>query len=71
VIPSHANFFMVEIGSDVQPVIEAFRGRGILVGRRFAAMPDWLRVSVGTRAEMKAFLGAFRGIAGTPGVRRT
>jgi histidinol-phosphate aminotransferase len=53
---------MVEIGADVQPVIDAFRKRNILVGRRFAAMPDWLRVSVGTRKEMEAFLSAFREI---------
>ena len=63
VIPSHANFFMVEIGGDVQPVIDAFRARRILVGRRFAAMPGWLRVSVGTRPEMKAFLAGLREIA--------
>jgi len=62
VTSSHANFFMVEIGADVQPVIDAFRKRNILVGRRFAAMPDWLRVSVGTRKEMEAFLSAFREI---------
>jgi histidinol-phosphate aminotransferase len=62
VIPSHANFFMVEIGRDVQPLIDAFAARRILVGRRFAAMPQWLRVSVGTREEMNAFLTAFREI---------
>jgi histidinol-phosphate aminotransferase len=66
VIPSHANFFMTEIGSDVLPVIDAFRTRRILVGRRFAAMPHWLRVSVGTRPEMKAFLTAFREIVPRP-----
>ena len=66
VIPSHTNFFMVEIGSDVKPLIDAFAARRILVGRRFAAMPGWLRVSVGTRPEMKAFLTAFREIVARP-----
>jgi histidinol-phosphate/aromatic aminotransferase/cobyric acid decarboxylase-like protein len=28
------------------------------VGRRFASLPHWLRVSIGTRAEMEAFLAA-------------
>jgi histidinol-phosphate aminotransferase len=62
-IPSHANFLMIEIGRDVGPLIEAFRARGILVGRRFATMPGWLRVSVGTPAEMRTFMEAFRAIA--------
>ena len=62
-IPSEANFTMIEIGSDVKPVLEAFRERKILVGRRFASLPTWLRVSIGTDAEMAAFLEALRGIA--------
>jgi histidinol-phosphate aminotransferase len=61
-IPSHANFLMIEVGGDVAPVIEAFRQRRILVGRRFATMPGWLRVSVGTPSEMRAFMEAFRTI---------
>jgi histidinol-phosphate aminotransferase len=43
-------------------VIEAFRGRHILVGRRFPSMPTWLRVSLGTPAEMRAFVDALRSI---------
>jgi len=61
-IPSETNFTMVEIGSDVKPVIQAFRERRILVGRRFASLPTWLRVSIGTEAEMAAFVEALRGI---------
>ncbi len=61
-VPSHANFVMVHVGRDVGPVVEAFRERGILVGRRFAAMPQWLRVSVGTEEETDAFLAALRAI---------
>jgi histidinol-phosphate aminotransferase len=61
-IPSQANFLMIETGRDVGPVIAAFRERGILVGRRFASMPTWLRVSVGTREEMAAFLEGLRAI---------
>jgi histidinol-phosphate aminotransferase len=61
-IPSHANFVMIHLDRDVGPVVEAFRERGILVGRRFAAMPEWLRVSVGTPGEMDAFLSALRAI---------
>ena len=61
-IPSEANFVMVEVGTDVRPLIDAFRARRILVGRRFAPMPTWLRVSVGRPAEMDAFLSALREI---------
>ncbi|MFZ0213932.1 MAG: aminotransferase class I/II-fold pyridoxal phosphate-dependent enzyme [Candidatus Acidiferrales bacterium] len=62
VLPSEANFFMVEIGSDVTPVIAAFRERKILVGRKFPSMGTYLRVSVGKPEEMRAFLAAFREI---------
>jgi len=63
-IPSHANFVMIQTGADVKPLVEAFRARGVLVGRRFAAMPTWLRVSIGTDEEMRTFLGLLRELAG-------
>jgi histidinol-phosphate aminotransferase len=59
-IPSHANFLMIDLGGDVKPVIEAFRARGILVGRRFPSLPNWLRVSMGTEEEMRAFVRVLR-----------
>lgn len=59
-IPSEANFLMIQAGRDVAPLVRAFRERGILVGRRFAAMPTWLRVTVGTPDETAAFLAALR-----------
>ena len=62
-IPSEANFLMIEVGTDVKPLLAAFEARGIRVGRRFAAMPTWLRVTIGTREEIQAFLAAFRAIA--------
>lgn len=62
-IPSHANFLMIEVGRDVGPLIAAFHQRDILVGRRFPSMPGWLRVSIGTPAEMRAFMDAFRSIS--------
>jgi len=61
-ILSQSNFVMIEVGTDVKPLIEAFRARKILVGRGFAPMPTWLRVSVGRPAEMDAFLAALREI---------
>jgi histidinol-phosphate aminotransferase len=59
-IPSHANFLMIDVGGDVAPFIDAFRERHILVGRKFPSLPNWLRVSMGTRAEMQAFVDTLR-----------
>jgi histidinol-phosphate aminotransferase len=62
-IPSQANFFMVSLeGRTVQPVIEEFRGKGILVGRPFPPMINHLRVSVGTPDDMDKFLKGFKEI---------
>ena len=59
-VPSEANFFMVDVRTEVRPVIDALRERGVRIGRRFPAMPTHLRVTVGTREEMQRFLDAFR-----------
>lgn len=61
-IPSETNFFMVHIKRPVQPVIEEFRKKGVLVGRPFPPMTDYLRVSVGTEEEMGRFMVAFKDI---------
>jgi histidinol-phosphate aminotransferase len=62
-IPSQANFVMLDMGSDVKPIVEQFRVRNVIVGRRFAAMPTFLRVTIGTQPETEAFLAALREIA--------
>jgi histidinol-phosphate aminotransferase len=62
-IPSQANFFMVSLdGRQVQPVIEAFRAKGVAVGRPFPPMTTHLRVSVGLPEEMDRFLKGFKEI---------
>ena len=61
-IPSHANFMMIDLRREVRPVISALRGRGVEVGRLFPALPNFLRVTVGTAPEMKQFLTAFRAV---------
>lgn len=65
-IPSEANFFMVHLRRPVQPVIDEFRTRGVLVGRPFPPMLEHLRVSIGTADEMRRFMTAFREIVGAP-----
>ena len=61
-IPSDTNFFMVNIKKDAAEVGEEFKKRGVLVGRKFPPMDQWLRVSVGTPEEMKRFMSAFKEI---------
>ncbi|HSE32076.1 MAG TPA: aminotransferase class I/II-fold pyridoxal phosphate-dependent enzyme [Pyrinomonadaceae bacterium] len=58
-IPSHANFMMIDVRREVRPVISALRSRGVEVGRPFPALPNFLRVTIGTSAQMKSFLTAF------------
>jgi histidinol-phosphate aminotransferase len=59
-IPSHANFMMIDLRRDVWPVISALRSRGVEVGRLFPALPNHMRVTIGTAPEMKTFLAAFK-----------
>ena len=54
---------MLDIGTDVKPIIEQFRARNIFVGRPFPAMPTFMRVTIGTQPETEAFLAALREIA--------
>lgn len=65
-IPSETNFFMVHIKRPVVPVIDAFRKKGVLVGRPFPPMTEHLRVSIGTADEMSRFMVAFKDIMGSP-----
>lgn len=59
---SQANFVMIDVRTEVKPVIEQFRARKILIGRRFPSMSNWIRVSIGKQAEMETFLAALREI---------
>jgi histidinol-phosphate aminotransferase len=65
-IPSQTNFFMVNVKKDVTPVAEDFLKKGVIVGRKFSPMNEWLRVSVGTDDEMKRFMGAFKELFPAP-----
>ena len=63
VIPSEANFIMIEMRRDVKPVITTLRDRGVQVGRLFPALPQHLRVTIGKPEQMQQFLEAFRAVA--------
>lgn len=67
VIPSEANFVMIQLNRDVVPVIKQFRDRGILVGRKFPSMPTYLRVSIGTPGELQTFASTLQQIVPAKG----
>jgi histidinol-phosphate aminotransferase len=59
---SEANFFMIRLGRDSREVSTAMRDKGVLVGRPFPPMTEWLRVSIGTRPQMERFLETFAAV---------
>lgn len=64
-IDSHANFVMMDTHYPANDVIRHFRQHKIVIGHTYPSMPTYIRVSLGTREEMKSFwhvwdLGPFR-----------
>ena len=63
-IPSQANFIMVDVNRPVVPLIETLKQRRVYVGRLFPALPNHMRLTIGKKTEMEAFLAAFRQVVG-------
>ena len=59
-IPSQANFIMFDCKRPVVPVIKAMKDHNVAVGRLFPALPNHMRLTIGKRSEMEAFLSAFK-----------
>jgi histidinol-phosphate aminotransferase len=59
VVPSAANFLMVDIRRDMRPFREACRKQGVITGRPFPPLTNYARVSIGTMDEMKAATNVF------------
>ena len=59
-IPSQANFIMFNVKRPVVPLIQALKQRNVQVGRLFPALPNHMRLTIGKKVEMEAFLSAFR-----------
>ncbi|MFL6516218.1 MAG: pyridoxal phosphate-dependent aminotransferase [Chthoniobacterales bacterium] len=60
VIPSQANFIMFDCHRPVVPLIQSLKERNVEVGRLFPALPNHMRLTIGKKSEMEAFLAAFR-----------
>ena len=60
-VPSQANFVLVHIGVDSQSVFNDLLRHGVIVrtGTPFG-MPDWVRVTVGTREMNETFIAALK-----------
>jgi histidinol-phosphate aminotransferase len=54
-VDSHANFAMMDTQHSADEVIEHFKKHKILIGRHFPPMDTYIRVSLGTPAEMQSF----------------
>ena len=59
-LPSEANFVMIDMRQEVRPLIAAFREQKMYVGRVFPALPQHLRVTIGTAGEMQRFVDVLR-----------
>jgi histidinol-phosphate aminotransferase len=66
VVPSAANFLMVDIRRDPRGFADACRKLDVLVGRPFPPLKTHLRVSVGTMDEMRAATEVFRRVLASP-----
>ncbi len=64
-IPSEANFIMIDLKRPMRPLLDGLRQRGVQVGRLFPALPNHMRVTIGKRPEMEAFLSSFRQVTKT------
>jgi len=61
-IPSQTNFVLIGINRPAQPVIDALKKRNVFVGRLFPSMPEHVRASFGTMAEMRTFVKEFKDV---------
>ena len=59
-IPSHANFVMFDCNKPVVPIIKAMKDKNVAVGRLFPAYPNHMRLTIGKKSEMEAFVSAFK-----------
>ncbi len=58
-MPSEANMLMVDVRRPGRQVFEAMVKEKVVIGRVWASMPNSVRISIGTAAEMAKFRDAF------------
>jgi histidinol-phosphate aminotransferase len=59
-VPSHANFVLVKVG-DGDALFQRMLAKGVIIrAMRGYKLPDWIRVTVGTRAQNERFLAVLK-----------
>lgn len=58
-IESQANFMMIDVGRDAREIIFKMPPKGVAVGRPFPPLTNYMRVSIGTDADMARFRDVF------------
>jgi histidinol-phosphate/aromatic aminotransferase/cobyric acid decarboxylase-like protein len=48
---------------EVKPLIAAFRERNVQVGRLFPPLPNFMRVTFGTKQQMERFVAVLKEVA--------
>ena len=61
-IPSETSFVMFNAKRSSLEMISAFKGHQILIGRPIPSLPQHVRISLGTREEMKVFFNVLKKI---------
>jgi histidinol-phosphate aminotransferase len=59
VMPSEANMIMIDVRRPGREVFSALAKEKVIIGRSWPSMPNHVRVSIGTAAEMAQFRAAF------------
>ncbi len=65
-VPSQSNCFMLNTRRNGNAVKDAMQQHGVYVGRVWPSWPSYVRVTVGTPAEMAQFCSAYKQVADAP-----
>ncbi|HEX3661051.1 MAG TPA: pyridoxal phosphate-dependent aminotransferase [Acidobacteriaceae bacterium] len=65
-IPSQTNCFMLNAGRPGKEAMTAMAQRNVYIGRVWPIMPNWVRITVGTRGEMDQFQQAWKEVMAGP-----
>jgi histidinol-phosphate aminotransferase len=68
--PSQTNYFLLNVRQPGGPVVNALAHHSVMIGRTWAAMPNWPRVSVGSPSDMQSFQTAFLEVMQMPDGKR-
>jgi histidinol-phosphate aminotransferase len=69
--PSQANSFLLDMQRPAAGVAAALAQKNVMIGRSWAIMPNWARITIGSPAEMAAFRTAFAQVMEVPEAKTT